>query len=121
VRFLVDENLSPQLAESLREAGHDAVHVRDIGLASGDDVAVLAAAHEDARVLVSADTDFGGLLARTRAVLPSVILIRRLQQRRAADQADLLLGHLPDIREELAAGSVVVFDEDRLRIRRLPI
>jgi predicted nuclease of predicted toxin-antitoxin system len=37
VRFLVDENLSPQLARLLFVAGHDAVHVRDVGLTSADD------------------------------------------------------------------------------------
>ncbi|CAN5204148.1 hypothetical protein BH20ACT9_BH20ACT9_22690 [soil metagenome] len=121
MRFLVDENLSPQLAGALHGAGHDAVHVRDLGLAGGDDLAVLAAARADERVLISADTDFGGLLARTRASLPSVILIRRLQGRRAADQVDLLLEHLPDAEEDLVAGSVVAFDADRLRIRRLPV
>jgi predicted nuclease of predicted toxin-antitoxin system len=30
MRFLVDENLSPRLADYLRSAGHDVVHVRDL-------------------------------------------------------------------------------------------
>jgi predicted nuclease of predicted toxin-antitoxin system len=42
-----------------------------MGLATADDVAVLAAAREDHRILISADTDFGGLLAETGAALPS--------------------------------------------------
>ncbi|MHB1711261.1 MAG: DUF5615 family PIN-like protein [Acidimicrobiales bacterium] len=32
MKFLLDENLSPLLAEFLNVAGHDALHVRDIGL-----------------------------------------------------------------------------------------
>lgn len=41
MRFLVDENLSPILAELLRVAGHDASHVRDIGLQSASEGALL--------------------------------------------------------------------------------
>jgi predicted nuclease of predicted toxin-antitoxin system len=32
MRLLLDNNLSPQLARVLREAGHDTEHVRDHGL-----------------------------------------------------------------------------------------
>jgi predicted nuclease of predicted toxin-antitoxin system len=121
VRFLVDENLSPLLAASLRDAGHDAVHVRDLGMAHDDDVTVLAYARTDDRVLVTADTDFGGLLAGSGEHLPSVILLRRLQGRRAAVQAQHLLEHLEDLEVDLEAGSVVAFEDVRLRVRRLPI
>jgi len=34
MRLLVDENLSPRVARLLREAGHDAAHVVEIGLAT---------------------------------------------------------------------------------------
>jgi predicted nuclease of predicted toxin-antitoxin system len=86
-----------------------------------NDTAVLAAAREDERILISADTDFGGLLADAGASLPSVILIRRLQGRRAAEQAELLLAHVHDVQDELVQGCIVALDEDRIRIRRLPI
>jgi hypothetical protein len=41
-------------------------------------------------VLISADTDFGSLLARSHSQSPSVVLIRRLIGRRAADQFEII-------------------------------
>lgn len=121
MRFLIDENLSPLLAKALRDGGHSAAHVRDLGMAQDDDATVLAYARSDDRILVTADTDFGGLLASSGASLPSVILLRRLQGRRAEEQARHLLNHLADVRDDLDSGCIVAFDDDRIRIRRLPI
>jgi predicted nuclease of predicted toxin-antitoxin system len=37
VKLLLDANLSPEVARILKEAGHDAIHVADIGLLSAPD------------------------------------------------------------------------------------
>jgi predicted nuclease of predicted toxin-antitoxin system len=121
VKFLIDNNFSPLLAEALKAAGHDAVHVRDLGMQAVPDEAVLRRARAEQRVLISADTDFGGLLARSEASNPSVILIRRLAGRRAAEQSQIILANLDQVAEDLTAGAVVVLHEDLLRVRRLPM
>jgi predicted nuclease of predicted toxin-antitoxin system len=58
------------LAERVAAVGHDTVQVRDLGLLTAADRVVLERARTDSRVLISADTDFGELLAASGATLP---------------------------------------------------
>ncbi|MGH9224291.1 MAG: DUF5615 family PIN-like protein [Acidimicrobiales bacterium] len=121
MRFLVDQCLSPDFAAALAAAGHDVVHVRDLGMVRAPDADVLALARTQDRTLLSADTDFGTILAQTSAVRPSVVIFRRMTRRRPSEQAALLLANLPAISGALDGGSVVVIEEGRMRVRTLPI
>lgn len=121
MRLLLDNNLSPRLVDVLVAAGWDVVHIASLGLRSAPDRTVLDAARLDERYLVSADSDFGALLASSHATGPSVVLVRRVIGRRVNDLANILIANLPPIEDDLKRGSIVVIGDDSLRVRQLPI
>ncbi|MGH9043031.1 MAG: DUF5615 family PIN-like protein [Acidimicrobiia bacterium] len=120
MRFLVDESLSAEVSRLLEDAGHDAVHVGDLGLLGAPDTEIMLSAAAADRVVLSADTDFGEILALGRHPGPSVILLRRSPHRPEA-QARIVLAVLPDAEDSLAAGAVVTLVPGRARVRLLPI
>ena len=119
MKFLIDNALSPEVAVLLQAAGHDAVHVRTQGLHTADDAAVFKMARDEDRVLVSADTDFGTMLTLGQLVKPSVILFRHGTPRRPSEQAGLLVRNLAAFHDDVERGAIVVFRQDKIRVRRL--
>lgn len=121
MRFLVDANLSPRVARRLSAEGHDAVHVEDVGLGSADDEVILNRAADAGEVIVSADADFGALLALRRQANPSVVLLRSSDHLTPDEQGDLIIRVIGSVAEDLVAGAIASVTPARVRIRPLPV
>lgn len=121
MKLLLDASLSPEVGRRLKEAGHDAIHVGDIGLLTATDPKILQAAAQEERILLTADSDFGALLALGSLASPSVVLLRSADHLRPFEQAELIVANLPPIAEDLERGAIASLTRDRLRVRELPV
>jgi predicted nuclease of predicted toxin-antitoxin system len=120
MKLVVDQGLPRSAVPILRAAGHDAVHVGDVGMARAHDDEILAFALEREAVVVTLDADFHALLARSGARQPSVVRLR-VQGKNVTDLCALLLSVLAACATQLQAGAVVTADDTRARMRRLPL
>lgn len=122
MRFLLDENVSYRVAGHLKAAGHEAVHVSEIGLTSTDDAVILSHAQAGGMTLVTADHDFVQMLFASGDTSPSVILVRDVETLRSADLAVLLLDAFASgLAELLPSGVIASLTPDRVRVRPLPL
>ena len=83
MRFLLDMNLSTGVAAWLRGHGHDAVHLRELGLQKLGDDAVLAKAVAEKRAVLTFDLDFADIVAAAGVARVGVILLRPRSARTA--------------------------------------
>jgi predicted nuclease of predicted toxin-antitoxin system len=83
------------------------------------DPEVMRVAVNEQRYVITADTDFGELLALGRHPGTSVLLLRRAPHRPQA-QAQLLLGCLAEVEADLDLGAVIVVTPGWVRVRRFP-
>jgi len=120
MKFLVDMALSPKTVTALKDSNYEAVRVSKLGMAKSNDREILEYAAREGMILVTADLDFGDILALTRYKKPSVIILR-LKEPSSERVNSFLFSALPRIKDSLNKGSIVVINDYRIRIRELPI
>ena len=120
MRFLADMAVSLSTVAWLRDQGYDVTHLREEGLQRAEDADILEKARTEERVLLTLDLDFGYLMAISGQNLPSIIIFRlgnesaEIVTQRLADTLDVCVS-------DLEQGAVVTVNEDKIRVRHLPI
>jgi predicted nuclease of predicted toxin-antitoxin system len=117
VRLLLDENLSPKQAVTLREQGHDAVAVLEIGLAGQPDEKVREYAIAENRVLLTLDVDFANVLRFPPAGTPGVIRLKIHPPTEAAIREQIAKA-IAVLKDRSLAGCLAVSHGNVIRIRR---
>lgn len=120
MRILLDQGLSRLAVPLLRQNGHDTIHVTECGLDSASDGEILTFARGENRCVVTLDADFHAILARSRAISPSVIRIR-IEKLKARAQSTIISLAIPLCAAELERGAVATITIDRVRVRLLPL
>lgn len=78
MKFLIDAQLPPALAAWLQRTGHEAIHVRDVGLREADDAAIWNYAVQNGTVIVTKDEDFVARSVHTAESTPPVVVWLRV-------------------------------------------
>jgi predicted nuclease of predicted toxin-antitoxin system len=118
--FLADMGVSLRVVDWLRSSGHDTIHLRDEGWQSLSNGEIIQKAIREERIVLTFDLDFGEIVAASRATSVSVVLFRLRNTR-----ADFVIRRLKIVlgqsAQELAQGAVVLVEDERHRVRKLPI
>ncbi|MBS3919359.1 MAG: DUF5615 family PIN-like protein [Deltaproteobacteria bacterium] len=118
MRFKVDENLHVEIADLLRERGHDALTVFDQEARGRSDHDIADLSRNEDRVLISLDLDFSNILIFPPEKYPGLIVLRLRKKSRSAVR--LVITRVIDhLYKEPLAGRLWVVDEHRIRIHRV--
>lgn len=120
MKVLVDMNLSPRWAATIRSAGLDAVHWSSVGRPDATDKEVIEWAVNNDALLLTHDLDFGAILAASGDRKPSVLQLRS-QNIVPEAMAEKVVALIRSLEPELAQGALVSYEPDRARVRLLPL
>lgn len=113
-------SLSPTWVKALKASGVETIHWSTVGEPRATDRAIMDWARANGYVVFTHDLDFGALLAASQAGGPSVIQVR-VQDVLPGHLAGVVIDALHRYRSFLEAGALITVDEDRARVRILPI
>jgi predicted nuclease of predicted toxin-antitoxin system len=113
-------NLSPRWAETLENAGFQAVHWSSVGNPAAPDEELFEWAKANRYIVFTHDLDFGAILAATKAESPSVIHVRT-PDNLPESLGETIIHLLNEYEEILLKGALITLDKLKERVRILPL
>lgn len=120
MRLLADLHIAPRTVEFLRTLGHDVCRVTDLLPANASDKAIVERAAQERRTILTQDLDFSSIIALSGRPGPSLLSLR-LTSSKIELVNSVLQRILPILEFDLEQGSIVTVEDQRIRVRRLPL
>jgi predicted nuclease of predicted toxin-antitoxin system len=117
MKFLADQDVYAVTISFLRELGYDVIVAAQLGMARAKDADLLRTAHDQRRIFVTRDRDFGALVF-VQASGPGVIYLRILPSTQQAVHTELARA-LTLYTDQQLQSSFVVIEPGRHRIRKV--
>jgi predicted nuclease of predicted toxin-antitoxin system len=120
MKILIDMNLSPEWVQEFNFHKIDAIHWSSVGKPNAPDSSLIDWAIKNDGIIFTHDLDFGTALALTKAEKPSIIQVRT-QNVTIPHLSKMVISAIEIYNDLLTKGALLVLDEDKQRIRILPL
>jgi predicted nuclease of predicted toxin-antitoxin system len=117
-KFLIDEDMPRSTAVALRQAGHAALDVRDIGLRGHGDREIFQYAQAQDAILLTGDKGFSNIVRFPLGTHAGILVIRVPNELPTQTVNDEVLRALEDLEGEDLAGLLMIVEVGRTRVRR---
>jgi len=120
MKIVIDMNLSPEWVQEFKLHNIEAVHWSAVGKFDAPDSIIMDWARKNEYIVFTHDLDFGTALALTKSEKPSIIQVRT-QNVTISHLSKMLIPTFSHYTALLEKGAILVIDEDKQRIRILPL
>jgi len=120
MKILADMHISPITVHFLKTLGHNAIRVNEILPSNSSDRTIVETAKKKQRVIITQDLDFSEIISLSGEKVPSLISLR-LSSSRIEYINNRLEKVLPEIVSDVEKGAIIVVEDNRIRLRPLPI
>ena len=119
MKLFLDENISLQVIDDLKNTGFEVEHVRTVGLQGASDKKVAEYAKKQKAILVTKDIEFGSMIIYARGSHYGLIIIRFPHYMKLKDFVRNLISFFNTIEKEKLIGSMIILEIGKYRIRSI--